>query len=80
MTTRTLPTAAAVAGVLLWLTSIAWRWRIIEYRPGPLGSATRNIAGAAPGVGLYLVGVVALVLLVVAILLTGSWPQPSPAR
>ncbi|MCW6004988.1 hypothetical protein K1W54_10385 [Micromonospora sp. CPCC 205371] len=75
MTRRRLAGAAAVAGTGLWIGSLWWRWRIIEYRPGPTGSASRNLDGAGPGVGLYLVGMLALVLLVAAVLLADE-----PAR
>ncbi|MEJ3749962.1 hypothetical protein WEI85_42710 [Actinomycetes bacterium KLBMP 9797] len=51
-----------------WIGSAWWRWRIVEYRPGLLGSASRNIDGAGPGVGGYLVGMLALVLLAAAVL------------
>ncbi|MEH1126998.1 hypothetical protein [Micromonospora sp. CPCC 206061] len=75
MTRLSLAIGATVVGTGLWFGSLLWRWRIVEYRPGPLGSASRNIDGAGPGVGLYLVGMLALVLLVAAVLFAGE-----PAR
>lgn len=65
---------ATVAGVGLWFGALVWRWRIVEYS-GLSGSASRNIDGAGPGVGVYLVGMLALTLLSAAVLLASGAAQ-----
>jgi hypothetical protein len=64
--------AAAGCGLALLVGSALWRWRHIVADPGFQGSPSRNLDSVYPMVAPYFSGMLALLLLIEAVLLTGG--------